>query len=107
MSSKAEKKQKVSAWGSGSRGGARKRAAQAALASQAAETTLPSGEPEVEPEPLKEELGGYLLGRSMEAEPLCLERVRGLLLLGKKPGPQWHLRPVAGVLFLCFAPRRP
>lgn len=89
MSSRAEKKRKVSAQGSASRGGTRRRAAQAAaLASQAAETTLASGEPELEPEPepLKEELGGYLPGKSLEAECWYLKRVRGLLLLGRKPG---------------------
>uniref|UniRef100_A0A8I3PUB4 Dynein axonemal heavy chain 2 n=1 Tax=Canis lupus familiaris TaxID=9615 RepID=A0A8I3PUB4_CANLF len=67
MSSKAEKKQKVSAWGSAAVEG---RAAQAALASQAAETTLPSGEPEVEPEPLKEELEPTLEETVVEKEEL-------------------------------------
>lgn len=87
MSSRTEKKWKVSAQGSASRGGDRRRAAQAAaLASQAAETTLASGEPEPEPEPFKEELGGYLPGKSLEAECWYLKRVRGLLLLGRKPG---------------------
>uniref|UniRef100_A0A8C0I316 Dynein axonemal heavy chain 2 n=1 Tax=Balaenoptera musculus TaxID=9771 RepID=A0A8C0I316_BALMU len=51
MSSKADKKQKVS-----SRGSARWRAAQSALAAQAAEATLPaSSESQAEPESLKEE----------------------------------------------------
>ena len=66
MSSKADKKQKVS-----SRGSARWRAAQSALATLAAEATLPaSSESQAEPESLKEEPGGYLLGRGLEAE--CL-----------------------------------
>lgn len=65
----------MSAQGSASRGGARRRAGQAELASEAAENPLSSDEPELEPEPLKEEPGGYLLGRSLEAECLYLKRV--------------------------------
>lgn len=71
MSSKAEKKRKVSG-----RGSARRRAAQAALAPQAEETTPPaSRESQAEPESLKEELGRSKLGRGLEAE---LKRVLGL-----------------------------
>lgn len=66
MSSKANKKQEVS-----SRGSARWQVARSALAAQAVETTLPaSSESQAEPESLKEEPGGYLLGRGLEAE--CL-----------------------------------
>lgn len=70
MSSKAEKKQK----GSG-RGSSRKRNAQAALATQALEATLPASEPvpepEPEPEPLKEEPGGYMLPEAWR-ENICI-----------------------------------
>lgn len=56
MSSKPEKKRKVSSWGS-----TRKQAAQGAPAAQAGDATLPASEPELEMEPLKEESGGYML----------------------------------------------
>ncbi|XP_044939243.1 dynein axonemal heavy chain 2 isoform X8 [Mustela putorius furo] len=55
MSSKVEKKQKVSARASGGRGGTRRRTTQEVLASQAEESLLPSTEPQPEPEALKEE----------------------------------------------------
>ncbi|XP_032178401.1 dynein heavy chain 2, axonemal isoform X7 [Mustela erminea] len=55
MSSKVEKKQKVSARASGGRGGTRRRTTQEVLASQAEESLLPSTEPQLEPEALKEE----------------------------------------------------
>lgn len=82
MSSKVEKKQKVSARASGGRGGTGRRTTQEVLASQAEESLLPSTEPQPEPEALKEEPGGYLLESSSEAQCLRLKRVRGLLLLG-------------------------
>lgn len=65
MSSKTEKKRKMSG-----RGSSRRRGAQPALATEVAETTLPISELEPEPKPLKEEPGGYMLGRGSEAD--CL-----------------------------------
>lgn len=58
MSGKAEKKRKAGGWG-----GARKRAAQAAVSAEAGEATQPASElePELEAEPVKKESGGYML----------------------------------------------
>ncbi|XP_034845406.1 dynein heavy chain 2, axonemal [Mirounga leonina] len=70
MSSKAEKRRKVSVRGSASRGGARRRAGQAELASQPAENPLSSDEPELEPEPLKEEPEPPLKEPEVEKEEL-------------------------------------
>ena len=73
MSSKADKKRKVT-----SRGSARRRAAQSTLDAQVEEISLPaSSEVQVEPETVKEEAGGYLLERDVEAECLYLKRVLG------------------------------
>lgn len=83
MSSKVEKKQKMS-----SRRSARKRAAQAAMTAKASEAVLPVSEPEPKPpEPLEEESGGYMLPGAWR-ENVFQESLRAgeqiLLLLGKK-----------------------
>ena len=73
MSSKADKKRKVT-----SRGSARRRAPQSTLDAQVEEITLPaSSEVQAEPETIKENPGWYLLERDMEAECLYLKSVLG------------------------------
>lgn len=107
MSSKPEKKQKASGWGN-----IRKQAAQGAPAAQVGDATLPASEPKLEPEPLKEESGGYMLpGPQRERVFVFQEGLRAgeqvLLLLGKKQGCQQNLRPDTGSLFLCFLSGEP
>lgn len=70
MSSK-EEKQRLSGQGSASRG-ARQRASEATLASKPGDAALP---PQPESDSFKEELGGYTLGRSSEAECVSSKRV--------------------------------